>query len=333
MAGKYIQKKQLLKKIGLTAALVVAGILFLVGLSGAFLRSKVGIKDFDSKFGSVTPTVRQALYREIETAAQLNSGKKDFDAGFVLRNDDTVKVVENEKQSYGAMYVDSESLKISLFVQINWGSGFSQADESFMVRVECADKDHWKYDTNHCVMPRTDEPLGNFSQDNFRILSSYGLDELKTDEYRNAALAYLKAINQKAEIALLLPESIEVNGTDITAKLKLDFGKEYQIKIENNSLSVSENGSELWRYDSSLMAESARHYSLISNYLPTELATEDGTDFVLRWDGDNKLKIAPDYCKGSDNDERLIERTKEWLKAQAFSPDDFEISMVKSCAR
>jgi hypothetical protein len=98
-------------------------------------------------------------------------------------------------------------------------------------------------------------------------------------------------------------------------------------------MAILENNVEIWRYDSELFASATRHSSLIQNYLPVELSTEEGTDFALRWVGGNRLKISPDYCKGSDTDERLIERAKEWLESQLFVPNDFDISMMKSCAQ
>ncbi len=329
------KNKSLLKRVGVIVGLVTAIILFIAGVSDSFTHAKVGIKKFDKKFGGVTSSVRQSLYREIEKVSQLNSGKKKYDAKFVLRDDGSEVLIENEAQSYGSMYVDSESLQISLFVQINWGAGFSAADESFEVRVECADEAHWRYETNHCVTIRTDESLEGYDLENFRILESYGLNEVAASEYRKALLAYFKNIDANAKTMLFQPASINVSNSEISAKLELDYGKTYELKLdsESNRMTVSENGAEIWRYDSTLFARTTRHPLLVQNYLPVELSTEEGTDFALRWVGDNKLKISPDYCKGSDTNERLIERAKEWLKAQSFAPEEFDISMMKSCAQ
>lgn len=328
-------KKSVLKKLAVAGLLLIVLVLAIAGLSESIFHANVNIKDFNKELGEVSMPTRRLLRAELEKIAELNSGEQEYSADFALR-EGSKTVIDNEdgKSKYASIYVDSDKLQISLFVQMNWGTGFAKPNEAYIVRIECADKDHWKYETNHCVDIDLDEPLESFEEDNLKLLESYGVDVSAVGSLRHAGLKYLKTVEPNTRAALIRADSIEENGEQITADLYLDFNLKYQIRVDkgkNSTITISRNGSELWSYQAEVLAKAKHPADTLRNILPVELSTDNGTDYMLRWAGNNKLKINSDRCQGSDNNESVIKSAKAWIEKQNYSPEDFEISLIKSC--
>lgn len=331
--AKQQQLKGKLKKIGVIALVVVCIILLIFGISDSVFRTKVGVKGFEKELSSVSPATRRALKSELEKITTLNSGKTNYKTDYVLR-EGSVQVSENEetKESYATFYIDSEKLQLSLYTQLNWGSGFKATSETYSVLISCANESNWQYATNNCIAPQENLEYSKIATENILLLSNYDLQNAA--EIRDALTDYFLTIAPKTQSLLLQRDSISTNGGTLEAKLKLDAGIEYNLKIKaSEEITLSKNNTEIWQYKLSDFEAISHHASLIGNYLPAELRTESGTDFALRWTGGNNLKISPDNCNDGDNDEILIETAKQWLKDVNFAPEDFEIGMQKSCVK
>lgn len=331
--AKQHQLKGSLKKIGVLALAVICIILLIFGISDSVFRTKVGVKGFEKELSSVSPATRRALKSELEKIATLNSGETDYKTDYVLR-EGSVQISEDEetKESYATLYIDSDKLQLSLYAQLNWGSGFRATSEAYGVFISCADESNWQYATNNCITPQENQDYSKIATENILLLDDYGQNNAA--EIRDALTSYFLTVAPKSQSLLLQRDSIAINNDALEAKLKLDARIEYSLKImAGEEIVLSKNNTEVWRYKPSDFEVIKHHASLIENYLPTELRTENGTDFALRWTGGNNLKILPDSCNDGDNDEMLIETAKQWLKDANFAPEDFKISMQKTCVK
>ncbi len=330
--GKYNKK---VKKAAITIGVVILVLFFFAGISSSIIRTNVGVDNFENNYSSVSTFTRRILRDDLKKIAELNSGKKDFKAKFALREDGSATSTTNEetKEGYGSFFVDSDLLQISLYVQLNWGSSFSSSSQVFDVRIECAEKDYWKYDSNHCVTPELDESAMGLEYENLNILKTYISDNTNFNDMRSMSLAYLKTIDPVAESILVQPKTVQGLGDNIGVEVVVDFEDSYWLSMnESGIVTITKNNIELWRYDNAQFAQAKHYRSLIGSYLPVELKTENGTDYALRWSGDNKLKINSDKCANGDTNAKLIEGAKEWLGSQGFTASDFEITTINSCA-
>jgi len=321
---QFSKAKARLKKIGIFAGVAFLLLSFIAGLSENFLRPKVDIKGFDKELSEVPAQTRRAIRRELAELVRLNSGRKNYDSDFVLR-DSSVLTHEKDGKGYASLYIDSEKMQLSIFMQLSWNHGGASDGEAYTVRSECADREHWKFENNFCVAPYYDKVTGEPS-DNLLILDSYGYDGAEL--YRKAIVSYFQAIEPKVDTIFLLRDSIK-NEAALDAELLINNKRRYELKIDKSDrMVILKNGTELWSPKMELFERNGRHYSMISGFLPVELKTKNGTDFALRWGGKNRIKIYPDYYAEGDTDESLQARAVAWLEDNGFEPSDFEITFM-----
>lgn len=327
------QFKKLLKKMAVITLVVVCGILLVVGVSDGIFRTKVGIKNFDKELSSVSPATRRALKDKINEISLLNSGKMNYDADFLIR-EASVETTDNDetKEKYAKFFVDSEKLHISLRVQLNWAPGLTETKEAYDVFIECADEPNWQFSTNYCIAPQEETSFRELKSENLRLLDEYS--GLENSDIRMALVNYIASVEPNVESLLVQRESLSTGDGELEADILAGTKNKYHLKLKTpDEVILFKNDVEIWQYNAKNYDDSKHSALVTGNYLPVELSTENGTDFALRWAGANKLKISSDVCADGDSDEVLIKQAKAWLDETGFAPEDFEISMQKSCIK
>ena len=303
-------------------------------LNEKVFRASVGIEGFESVYSEVPSKTRKALKSEMDDFIFLNTGDKTQNAKFAVREGQEFAINENEDSGkYSSFLMDSDELQISARVQMVWGHGYSEPDASFVVRVDCAKSEEIKYENNYCYARSTGDAARAIALDNLGLLESYGAPSEAIREMQDEMLSYLKIAYPEAKSALIERASINKNGTELRAKLKLD-GRIFELTIETSddwSIKLQSGENVIWESDASRKNSGYRHYSVLKKLLPVELESESGAHFSLEYGKSNQLVISSVKCVEKTENTELEQAAKEWLSVNNFDAEAFKIKLKKAC--
>ncbi len=337
------KRKSIIKKITENRtvrrfALVVVVILAVVCLGSAMFetvfRAKVSIEGFDKKYLDVSNSTRSALRDELEQFVYLNTGELQTKTRFVLREDENRVINEDEDgNKNSAFYIDSEDLQISALVQIVWNSGFSSPNSSFIARIDCATGEANHFENSHCYSRSTGDKTGAFRLDNLGLLESYDVPSDAVKRARGEMLDYLEIAYPEAENALIIHKSIRTDDSGLYADLALD-NKRFELFVVNDNdwqIELRSGESIVWSGRAGEEVTHYRHYLTLKKQLPAEIETMNGTVFALRFEDKKHLVISSASCADGEKSESIEKAAKDWLKANNYNPDAFEIKLKINC--
>jgi len=225
---------------------------------------------------------------------------------------------------------------------MQWAIGmFAENINGTPARVSCAEAGHSKYQEATCIDIISDEYLLEAKVlDNFRLLASKKNGQLGSTNLstlRSVLPSYLKNAEDKLESILLLPRTISAVGNNISAIIKTNTGREYQLILEKTDKEITiilkSGDNELLRYDSSKLKTATRHFLLLKNYLPAEIELEDDTAIALRFAGGKKINANVENCELEKDTDTAKKYINNWISSQNFEPNDFEINIIKHCEK
>lgn len=318
----------------------VLAFLALVCLGAAFgenlFRSSVGIDGFETNYSTVSSKTRKALRKELEVFTILNTGDTARkSAKFTIREGQALAVDKYEDGTmHSSFYIDSEELQISALVQMNWGRSFSNPDTSFIVRIDCATDENIKYKDGHCYSRTTGEAARAVGTENIALLESYGVPSDAIEKMQTTMRDYLKVAYPKTTTILLERNSIKADNETISAKLKLDNDRSFEliVGISNDRIIELRSGENtIWSSRSSRSIVAYRHGLVLKKILPMELEIKSGAHFLLSFENEKQLVINSVKCAEKTNNSEFEQAAKTWLKKNNFNADAFEIKLKKAC--
>ena len=331
---KKIAENRKVRRFGIIIAVILAVVCLGSALFENVFRAKVSIEGFDKKYIEVSNGTRDALESELEQFVYLNTGENQSKARFVLREDSDGAINEDEDDNKStAFYIDSEDLQISALVQIVWRSGFTNPNSSFIARVDCATDEMSKFEASHCYSLSTGAKTNAFRLDNLELLKTYGVSADAISNAQNEMLNYLKIAYPEAEKALIVRKSIRTDDAGLHADLTLEDKQFELIVTTDNDWQIELRSGEniIWSGHAGDEVTHYRHYLTLKKQLPVEMETVSGTVFALRFEDKNHLVINSASCADGEKNQLIEQTARDWLKANDFDPNTYEIKLKINC--
>lgn len=298
--------------------------------------------------GSARKRVQQALYK----AARVNIpyDQEVPTVGAKVRESQTiVSTIDKDTNVYYARFiVDIESIEQSYDVQVEWVSdvAFEKNMSGFPVRIGCVNENDKIYKNFDC----TDIQSAGGIIEGDALMTAYSANSImnmvKLRESGIADSAYRKlytAIVQYfgsvyGDISLSLDKtSLVVKESlyefDLISSEKQKFHCVVNNEEKDIKVKISQNGDELYSYDSSLFVSPKRSpLSLDKRYLPHYGTTEKSKiDYTFNKRVDERYEISINSCKKQSIKDEALGEVADWLENIGYDINDFDVLIPDYC--